>query len=63
MGLSVLASEFLCQNKSSTAYLMLGHIYHIHIYIYLYIYMHFNITEYPSTESLYSILQDLKRQL
>lgn len=55
--LSVLASEFLCQNKSSTAYLMLGHIYHIHIY------MHFNITEYPSTESLYSILQDLKRQL
>lgn len=59
--LSVLASEFLCQNKSSTAYLMLGHIYHIHIYIH--IYMHFNITEYPSTESLYSILEDLKRQL
>lgn len=59
--LSVLASEFLCQNKSCTAYLMLGHIYHIHIYIH--IYMHFNITEYPSTESLYSILQDLKRQL
>lgn len=55
--LSVLASEFLCQNKSSTAYLMLGHIYHIRIH------MHFNITEYPSTESLYSILQDLKRQL
>lgn len=57
--LSVLASEFLCQNKSSTAYLMLGHIYHIHTNIY----MHFNITEYLSTESLYSILQDLKRQL